>query len=213
MHGFVEQSKAQGVQSDEQQAQNFAVLSSYVDFDHYNVWVPAGAWVNSAASTTTLSANDAVPVRVFADAATNTVTYSFRRPRMWINGVAQIRLHYTGSANSTNNFRIECGIQVNAENASTPASATTAQNVPGPATAGLHLITRLFETSANTNAFTYVDYADDLISVTITRSGAHLNDTYAGEFQLIGAEVYYTELKTSPVGRRYRSDKRSVAKD
>ena len=98
---------------------------------------------------------------------------------MWINGVAQIRLHYTGSANSTNTFRIECGIQVNAEGATTPASVATAQNVPGPATAGLHLITRLFETSANTNAFTYVDYADDLISVTITRSGASTAKTLA----------------------------------
>lgn len=212
MHGFIEQSKAQGVQSDEQQAQNFAVLSSYIDFDHYNVWIPADWWQNSSASTTTMSANDAVPVRVFVDGATNTVTYSFRRPRMWINGVAAIRLHYTGSASSTNNFRIGCGIQVSSEGATTPASAVTSQNVPGPSTAGFHLITRLFETSANTNAFTYVDHADDLISVTIMRSGADLNDTNAGEFQLIGAEVYYTELKTSPVGRKYDATKRSVAK-
>lgn len=213
MHGFIEQSKAQGVQRDEQQAQNFAVLSSYIDFNHYNVWIPAEQWNNEKSSTTTMSNDDVVPVRVFVDGATNTVTYSFRRPRMWINGVAQIRLHYSGSASSTNNFRIECGIQVNGEGATTPTSALSAQPVPGPATAGLHTITRLFETSANTNCFTYVDTADDLISVSVSRGGGHASDTNTGEFWLIGAEVYYTEVKTKPVGRKYRSDKRSVAKD
>src|SRR5690606_24604105 len=136
MHGFIEQSKAQGVQRDERQAQNFAVLSSYIDFDHYDIWIPADWWQNDSSSTTTMSANDAVPVRVFVDGATNTVTYSFRRPRMWINGMAAIRLHYTGSASSTNNFRIGCGIQVNSEGATTPVSAVTSQNVPGPSTAG-----------------------------------------------------------------------------
>lgn len=213
MHGFVEQSKAQGVQSDEQQAQNFAVLSSYIDFDHYNVWIPAEWWQNSSASTTTMSANDAVPVRVFVDGAENLVSYTFRRPRMWINGVAAIRLHYTGSVSSTNNFAIECGIQVSGEGATTPSAALTQQNLPGPSTAGFCLITRLFETSANTNCFTYVDTADDLITVSIRRLGTAGADANTGEFQLIGAEVYYTELKTQPVGRRYRSDKRSVAKD
>src|SRR5690606_4201746 len=141
------------------------------------------------------------------------VHYSFRRPRMWINGVAQIRLHYSGSASSTNAFRIECGIQVNAEGATTPTAALTAQDLPGPSTAGFHLITRLYETSANTNCFTYVDTADDLISVSVSRVGGHANDTNGGEFWLIGAEVYYTEVKTQNVGRKYRSDKRSVAKD
>lgn len=213
MRGYREGSKVGGAQDEVKSEINFSALSSYVDFSHYNVWVPAGQWQNDASSATTMSANDAVPVRVFADGMSSTVTYSFRRPRMWINGMVAIRLHYTGSASSTNNFRIACGIQVNAEDATTPASATTAQNVPGPATAGFHLITRLFETSANTNAFTKVDHADDLITATITRSGTDLNDTNTGEFQLIGAEVYYKEIGTSPVGRRYNSTNRSVAKD
>lgn len=213
MHGFIEQSKAQGVQSDEQQAQNFAVLSSYVDFDHYNVWVPAEDWQNDSSSTTTMSTNNMTPVRVFVDGATNSVFYSFRRPRMWINGVAQIRIHYTGSTSSTNNFRIEAGVQVNGEGAATPTAASDRQSLPGPSTAGFHLISRLFETSANTSAFIYIDTADDLISVSVGRLGGDGSDTNTGEFWLIGAEIYYTELKTSPVGRRYRSDKRSVAKD
>lgn len=213
MHGFIEQSKAQGVQSDEQQAQNFATLSSYIDFDHYNVWIPADWWTNGKSYTTVMSNDDPVPVRVFVDGAYNAVHYSFRRPRMWINGVAQIRLHYSGSTSSTNNFRIECGIQVNAEGSSLPASALTGQDVPGPSTAGDHLITRIYETSANTNCFTYVDTADDLISVSIARAGGGASDTNTGEFWLIGAEVYYTEVKTQNVGRKYRSDKRSVAKD
>lgn len=212
MHGWRENSITSGVQDSVRSGINFGVLSSYVDFNHYNLWIPADVWQNDASSGTVMSNVNGSPVRVYENGKTSTTLYSFRRPRMWINGIISIRLHYTGSVSSTNGFYIGCGIQVGTKDAAISTVAVTDAALSGPSTAGFHLINSGFETSASTNAFTQTDYSYDLVTVTIRRSGAHISDTNTGEFQLIGAEVSYRELSTKPVGRRNDTDGRVASK-
>lgn len=177
---------------------NWTVAEEYMEFTHCNLWVPAKEFENDSSSTTTMSNRNGTPVRVFPDAVDNTILYSFRRPRMWLNGRVMVRLHYTGAGESGSDEVVYVKVQISAtkEGSAIGSFSGTSAAIEAPNTTGEILISRDFEQSQTSgHGLNTKHTTHDIYYIGIQREASDSADTYGGDnWELIGVEIMYKQF-------------------
>lgn len=192
MHGYNSQSSL----SPQQARSNTAGLQDYADYSMYNIWVPATALVDTT-GTALVSYNNDAPVKLYPDAATTSSAYSFRKPRHWISGVVTARIHYTGTEEKSKAIYMGLRFDRFRENDTLSAGTYGYVSATSPDATGYYMIEDGFEDLSLTtyNSSILVEDPDRLITLSFTREGLEVADTYTLDLELIGLEVFYREYK------------------
>lgn len=190
------------------------VLTDYVDFQAYNVWIPGPAMVDNRSSATTVAAILAGVqqhvVRTYPAGKDNACLYEFRRPRHWINGRIRARVWWTGVDPGGNTHPMAFVVAKTTEGELPTSSGAGALVNLGDFNGTDYLlgIIRDFDVGEGVS----VSQNDHLITVyfqvipTILGAGTYLQD-----FHLIGLEVYYTESK-SETSYKLRDEYKNVVR-
>lgn len=123
----------------------------------------------------------------FPDGAQTEAFCERHRPTYWIKGNLLVTVYYTGSASSTNNVRIGGRVSpvvAGGSLSATSGTAFTAISTPGPATAG-------DEGSVTYSDLIPIDASHRHIGMKITRFGADVADTYAGNWYVTQVVVQF----------------------
>lgn len=132
-------------------------------------------------------------VPLLVKAATEAAFFKIPRPLTWKDGIMKVRWFYSGSVSSTNFNYFQ--VTIDARGTSSvyhPAASQTSvytagganYQIAGPATAYTELTWEPTETCL-------VDASCDIIQSRFLRSGTDVNDTYAGDTPVLGAELRY----------------------
>ena len=192
MHFYHADSRRDGNLDTYKTQQNFQTLQEYVQFSHDNYWIPAEDFVDIS-GTTTLTFRNSSPVRVFENTVTSSAGVVIRRPRMWLDGVATIRIWYTDDGTASGfNHAVGVSVARSLEGSAIASHSYTSLSVPCVSAAGVLEIDRQSEVNTSDNCSRPVDQSYDLITVGIQYTG---NDEGAiPAFELIGIELFYRGL-------------------
>lgn len=210
MHNYNENTLLPDKYRERQIANNFNTLADYVTFDHYNIWIPAVAFVDTTgiAPMTARSAIAEVPVKSYPIASPVRSAFAFRKPSMWVNGRISMRLWYTSDLDAGKTWTFKPAIFASSEGAALGAwGGLESLIVPSPAGGGYLTIDRQCENLQSPYSY-LVSEMDNLISVRLQK----VSQTHKAEFQLIGVEVFYVENTASVIGMNRSKNFRHVSK-
>lgn len=210
-HGAAPSSRMGAGLSPYKTAVTLDVLTDYVDFLAYNIWIPGTAMHDlSGYATTTSTPTGYVATRVFPRDINNKVGISIRKPRHWINGMVAARVWWTGERQAiTPDAVLRAFVFPFAEGddltSSTFAPTASVIDLSMPTNYTLGVI-RDFDVTLATPVTNSTNY----LFAHFDRNGASGNDLYQKDFHLIGLEVFYTESK-SESSYKLRNDYKSVS--
>lgn len=188
-------------------------MEEYVDFNTYNIWIPAQAFTALLGSYVITNISR-YPVIELPDAATTRLAFGFRKPRQWKKGVVSARIWYTGTEVAGTNAI--CTLEIPTPTigdvlAGTTASANTA--IPSPGTT--NELCKFDDFSfVNDGGNATISFSDHFISIVFTRLGTNGSDNYTSTLYVLGIEVVYREtnhqspsIKPDPWNRNYSTDR------
>lgn len=192
-HGLSPASRKSGLHGEAQLGIALDALSAYTDFNHYSRFIPGPDFVDEAGTATSNTTINRTSVKVFKDGFDSVVSYSFQKPRYWINGKVSARIWWTGENPAGTNGTMALLLAKTAigDVLSSGSGSNVSVDLGVFTDYTLNVIS-----SFDPIVTIFVGPQDDLISVTFVAGRSDVGDTYTTDFYLIGVEVYYKELNS-----------------
>lgn len=187
---------------------NSPVLEEYVDFNSYNIWIPATAFVESAGGLIWGTVNGSPYVELPAGIDT-TLVYALRKPRMWGQGFVSANVWYTGNLVANKHAVVALGILPKTVGEALVVPTDSANNlIPSP-TANNVLSLYTGFTSVIDGGNVEITDSDHFVTLNITRYGTDIDDGYTATIKLLGLELIYVEKRHQFQYRKVDSINRS----
>lgn len=163
-------------------------LKDHLHDTDFNRWVPSEAM--SFENITEVVALPGCSGASFVKAQANAITrLKIYRPSYWTNGAVKVRLYFVGTVAAKDDIRIVFRAHAYAPDSVFSAFAVNVAEVLSGPLLGVQ------ESEYEFAAQLPVDASHNLLVCRIMRDGTHADDTYAGDFILMGALLTYVPAR------------------